>query len=340
MIISRTPVRLSFFGGGTDYNEYFEREGGAVLGTTIDKYIYVSVNRLSEFFEYKIRVGYSRAELVNKVEDIIHPSVRETLKYLGMDGNLDIHIFADLPARTGLGSSSSFTVGLLNALHALENKKVSKQQLAEESIHVEQTLIKENVGCQDQFHAAFGGLNIIEFSKSGIALRPVVISADKKQYLNDSLLVFYTGLTRFANDILKEQIENTKARSKDDYLKRMHQMVFEAEKIMSEKGKEDMARDLGRLLNESWELKKNLSSQITNRFIDEVYARAIEAGAYGGKLAGAGGGGFLFFLAPLDKKQAIREALKDLLEVHFNFENEGSKIIYVMKHAGSEEVLK
>ncbi|MEK7851574.1 MAG: kinase, partial [Deltaproteobacteria bacterium] len=234
MIISRTPVRLSFFGGGTDYREYFERKGGAVLGTTIDKYTYVSVNRLSKFFEYKIRVGYSRAELVNNVEEILHPSVRETLKFKNIGGNLDIHIFADLPAKTGLGSSSSFTVGFLNALYALEGKMAAKQQLAEEAIFIEQKLIGENVGCQDQVHASYGGLNVIEFSSTGISVKPVVISKEKYDYLNDSLMVFYTGLTRFASEIVKEQIKNTKTCSKDTYLESMHQMVFEAEKIISD----------------------------------------------------------------------------------------------------------
>lgn len=328
MIISRTPVRLSFFGGGTDYREYFEREGGAILGTTIDKYVYVSVNRLSDFFEYKIRVGYSRAELVNNVEEIIHPSVRETLKHKKLNGNLDIHIFADLPARTGLGSSSSFTVGLLNALYALQNKNIGAQELAEEATYIEQQLIKEHVGCQDQMHAAHGGLNIIEFSKSNISLRPVSISDEKKAHLNASLMVFFTGLTRYANDILKEQIENTKSRSKDEYLKKMYQMVFEAEEIIAEKDQDKMVEELGELLDESWQLKKSLSSRITNGFINDCYTKAIKAGAYGGKLAGAGGGGFLFFLVPLDKKEAVRKAMGDLLEVKFNFENEGSKIIY------------
>jgi D-glycero-alpha-D-manno-heptose-7-phosphate kinase len=173
MIISRTPVRLSFFGGGTDYREYFETNGGAVMGTTIDKFVYISVNRLSEFFEYKVRVGYSKSELVNRIEEIVHPSVRETLKYKNVPGHLDIHIFADLPARTGLGSSSSFTVGFLNALYALEGKVVSKQRLAEEAIHIEQNLIGENVGCQDQAHAAIGGLNVIEFDRKGLSVRPV-----------------------------------------------------------------------------------------------------------------------------------------------------------------------
>ncbi len=329
MIISRTPVRISFLGGGTDYREYFERKGGAVLGTTINKYNYISVNRLSDFFEYKVRVGYSKAELVNDIEDIEHPSVRETLKFKKVNGNLDIHIFADLPARTGLGSSSSFTVGFLNALYALEGMVVSKQQLAEESIYIEQQMIKENVGCQDQVHAAYGGLNIIEFNKSSISARPVVISKEKYARLNESLLVFYTGLTRYASEIVREQIENTKTCSKDDYLQKMHQMVFEAEKIISDETPKDMIKYLGELLHEGWNLKKCLSSKITNGFINEAYSKAMEAGAYGGKLAGAGGGGFFFVLAPKEKQPAVRQALDGLLEVSFNFENEGSKIIYL-----------
>lgn len=329
MIISRTPVRLSFFGGGTDYREYFERKGGAVLGTTIDKYTYVSVNRLSKFFEYKIRVGYSRAELVNNVEEILHPSVRETLKFKNITGNLDIHIFADLPAKTGLGSSSSFTVGFLNALYALEGKTISKQQLAEEAIYIEQKLIGENVGCQDQVHASYGGLNIIEFSNTRISVKPVVISKEKYDYLNDSLMVFYTGMTRYASEIVKEQIKNTKTCSKDSYLERMYHMVFEAEKIISDDKPEEMVGNLGGLLHESWQLKKCLSSQITSDLIDDIYDKAMQAGACGGKLAGAGGGGFLFFLTPKDKQESVRKALEGLLEVNFRFENDGSRIIYL-----------
>lgn len=322
-------MRLSFFGGGTDYREYFEGHGGAVLGTTIDKYVYVSVNRLSEFFEYKIRVGYSKAELVNRVEDIVHPSVRETLKFMAPGGNLDIHIFADLPARTGLGSSSTFTVGFLNALYALGGKIVPKQRLAEEAIHIEQSMIRETVGCQDQFHAAFGGLNIIEFRKEGISVRPVVISNEKYDHLDDSLMVFFTGLTRLASEVAKEQVENTAQRRLDVYLDRMHKMVHEAEGIISDQGPEGMVRGLGELLDEGWSLKKRLSGGVTNSFIDDVYEKAKAAGAYGGKLGGAGGGGFFFLLVPERKKEAVRNALKGLLEVQFRFEAEGAKIIYL-----------
>lgn len=329
MIISKTPVRFSLFGGGTDYKEYFERNGGAVLGTTINKYTYVSVNKLSDFFDYKIRVGYSKSELVNEVKDIIHPSVRETLNFKKLRGNLDIHIFADLPARTGLGSSSSFTVGFLNALYALEGNIVSKQKLAEEAIYIEHQLINENVGCQDQIHAAYGGLNLIEFSNLGFSVKPIVISNEKYDLLNASIMAFYTGLTRYATEIAAEQIENMKNQSKDAYLQKMYAMVFTAQKIISEERGEDMVKNLGNLLDESWALKKNLSSQISNAHIDEAYRTAMAAGAYGGKLAGAGGGGFLFFLVPAEKQQSVKDSLKGLLQVDINFENEGSKIIYL-----------
>lgn len=330
MIISRTPVRLSFFGGGTDYREYFVRNKGAVLGSTINKYIYVSVNELSDFFQYKIRVGYSKAELVKHVDDIVHPSVRECLKFKNITRNLDIHIFADLPARTGLGSSSSFTVGLLNALCAMEGKLIPKQKLAEDAIFVEQQMIKENVGCQDQMHCACGGMNIIEFDPARISVRPVIISIEKLQAFNSSLMVFYTGQTRFATRILSEQIQNTKNGEKDAYLARMYAMVFEAERIISDDPTEPMLRKLGELLHEGWQLKKSLSSRITNPLIDAAYENAMKAGAYGGKLAGAGGGGFLFFIVPSERQPAVRDALRGMRDVDFRFENEGSKIIYIL----------
>lgn len=331
MIISRTPVRISLFGGGTDYPEYFVRNKGAVLGSTIDKYVYISLNELSNFFQYKIRVGYSKAELVETVDEIIHPSVRECLKFKGIKGNLDIHIFADLPARTGLGSSSSFTVGLLNALNALKGKTVSKHQLAEDAITVEQQMIKENVGCQDQMHAAYGGLNIIEFDTSGIKVRQVVMSKERLELLNTSLLGFFTHITRSAHEVLHEQIENTKSGSKDSSLEKMYRMVYQAEKLITDSSDDALLKDLGSLLQEGWYLKKTLSSRITNTVIDYAYEAAVSAGAYGGKLAGAGGGGFLFFLAPVERHDAIRRSLNGMLEVKFNLETEGSKIIYILQ---------
>ncbi len=331
MIISRTPVRISFFGGGTDYREYYCRNGGAVLGTTIDKYVYVSLNRLSKFFDYKIRVSYSKAELVNSVDEIAHPSVRACLKHRNIDGNLDIHIFADLPARSGLGSSSAFTVGFLHALYALEGKIIPKEQLAEEALFVEQEVLKENVGSQDQIHAAHGGLNVIEFADSSFKVQPVVMSKAKRQLLEEATMIVFTGQTRYANEVVKEQIERTKAKNNDMYLKRIHETVSEAAKIISEQDGGLMLEDLGRLMHESWELKKALSSQVSNSLIDNAYSRAVAAGAFGGKISGAGGGGFLTMLVDPSRQPAVREALKDFPEVIFKFSDEGSSIIH-MKH--------
>ncbi len=329
LIISRTPVRISFFGGGTDYPAYFKRNKGATLGTTINKYTYVSVNTLSDFFEHKIRIGYSKTELVKNISEIQHPSIRECLNFFKMADNLDIHIFSDLPAKTGLGSSSSFTVGFLNALYALQGKKIPKQKLAEEACFVEQNCIKENVGSQDQFHAAHGGFNVFEFHNDYINVRPLIISSEKKQLLENSLMIFYTGLTRFASDVVKEQIQKTQSKNNDEYLKQMLDMVYQAEDIITASSNENLVRKFGFLLDNSWNLKKKLSSKITNPIIDEAYTKAKQHGAYGGKLCGAGSGGFLALFAPLEKQDAIRKSLKNLLEVKFKFENSGSSIIYM-----------
>lgn len=329
MIISRTPVRISFFGGGTDYPDFFQRHQGAVLGTTINQYVYVSVNTLSEFFDHKIRIGYSRTELVKTAEEIEHPSIRECLKHKKVPGNLDIHIFSDLPAKTGLGSSSSFTVGFLHALYALEGKKVGKYNLASEACHVEQNLIKENVGSQDQFHAAHGGFNVIEFNEDIIRIRPAIVTRSKIAALQDHLMVFYTGMTRHASEILQEQITKTKGQTNDATLHRMRDMVYEAEDILAHASEPEIPRVFGTLLDESWQLKKSLSSKISNSLIDEKYITAKNAGAYGGKLCGAGSGGFLALFVPPEKKDSVRLALKDLMEVKFRFENEGSTIVYM-----------
>lgn len=328
MIISRTPVRISFFGGGTDYPDHYLANGGAVVGTTIDKYVYVTINRLSNFFEYKIRVGYSKSELVNSISDIVHPSVRECLRHKAIDGNLDIHIVADLPARTGLGSSSAFTVGFLNAIYALEGKIVSKEQLANDALYVEQELIKENVGSQDQIHASYGGFNLIEFQSGKFKVQPIIISKEKRQTLEDSLMVFFTGQTRFATDILSEQVERTRAKDNDIFLKEMHAMVYDAVDIISNENENTFLKSLGSLLNESWSLKKSLSKSVSNQLIDDAYATALKAGALGGKIAGAGGGGFLMLLVDPSRKAEVREALNNLLEVKFKFEDTGSSIIY------------
>lgn len=329
MIISRTPVRISFFGGGTDYREYYMRKAGIILGTTIDKYVYVSLNQFSPFFDYKIRVSYSRAELVNNINDIIHPSVRECLKFKNIDKNLDIHIFSDLPARTGLGSSSAFTVGFLNALHALEGRIIPKQQLADEARHLEQDLIPENVGSQDQFHAAYGGFNVMEFDQNGIRVRPVVISNKKRGLLEKCMMVFYTRQNRYASEVVKEQVDKTNGGHNDAYLEEMYAMVGKAADILAHSDSETMVKDFGALLHENWELKKKLSSKVTNSGIDDAYVRAREAGAFGGKLSGAGGGGFLTLFVPPHRQDHVRQSLSDLLEVQCKFENQGSTIIYM-----------
>ena len=329
MIISRTPVRISLFGGGTDYPDYYKENGGIVIGTTIDKYVYVSINQLSDFFEYKIRVGYSKSELANNVDDIVHPSVRECLKYKDISGNLDVHIFADLPAKTGLGSSSSFTVGFLNALHALEGKCLTRDTLASQAIHVEQKLIKENVGSQDQIHAAFGGLNIIEFGAETFKVRPLIISKPKKELLQESMMIFYTGQTRFASEILTEQVKRTKNNSNNTYLSEITEIAHKAINVFSDAPINNFTRSVGELLHESWSIKKSLSKSVTNDLIDDAYERAVIAGAYGGKISGAGGGGFLTLIVDIDKQNTVREALKNFLEVKFELEDTGSTIIYL-----------
>ena len=330
LIISRTPVRISFFGGGTDYPDFYLRHGGKVLGTSIDKFIHTSVKTFkSAFFDHSIRVAYSKTELVKSVDEILHPSVRESLKFKGISGNLDIHIFSDLPAKTGLGSSSSFTVGFLNALEALSGKKISKQKLALEACHVEQRCIQEAVGSQDQFHAAFGGFNVIEFTSSHVQVRPVVISREKKECLQDHLLVFYTGISRLAGEIAKEQIEKTKKTLNDAHLYRMLELVDQAEEVLTSYAGEEMVKQFGLLLDEGWNLKKQLSSQVTNPLIENAYEAAMRAGAHGGKLCGAGNGGFLIFFVPQEKKEEVRRSLAPLNEVEIRFENEGSAIIYM-----------
>lgn len=329
IIVSRTPVRISFFGGGTDYPNYFVEKPGSVVGACIDKYTHISISTPQPFFEHKYRIAYSRTELTSSTDLIEHPSIRECLKRKAIDRHLDVHIFSDLPARTGLGSSSSFTVGFLNALYALEGKRVTRQLLAEEACYIEQQMIRENVGSQDQFHAAYGGLNIFTFSQKGVTARPLLISKKKRQLLEGSLMLFYTGITRFASKILSEQMEKTTAKQNDEYLMRMHEMVDQFEHVVSECDASELLQAFGAMLDEGWQLKKNLSSQISRGDIDEAYEKAKKAGALGGKLCGAGGGGFLLLLVPEESQDAVRAALHPMIEVPFHFEDEGTKIIYM-----------
>ena len=324
MIITRTPFRISFFGGGTDYPAYYKKHGGAVLSTTINKYCYISCRYLPPYFDYNYRIRYSKREETKTISQIQHPSVRECLKMCGLNKGIEIVHTSDIPARSGVGSSSSFTVGLLNALYALNGKMVTKRQLAREAIHVEQTMIKENVGSQDQVATAFGGFNKIEFGGDRIFyVTPLTVNPEKLESLQNRLILFFTGFSRTASDIAGEQIKRTP--EKYNELKTMKEMLDEVIEILN--GSSNSIDDFGRLLNESWKIKRNLTKLITNDKIDQIYSAAIEAGALGGKLLGAGGGGFILFYAPIEFHSRIRERLKNLLCVPFQFENLGSQVI-------------
>ena len=329
MIISRTPFRISFFGGGTDYNGWFSENRGAVLATTIDKYCYITCRYLPPFFEYKSRIIYSEMEHVHGIDDIDHPSVREVLRFLKITEGIEIHHDGDLPARTGLGSSSSFTVGLLNSLYALKGTMVTKERLAKEAIHVEQEMIKENVGCQDQTLAAYGGFNYIEFGgPTHLRVQPLTIPMAKLNLLQHHLMVFFTGFSRTASQIAQHQIKNIP--NKKAELGRMHEMVQEAIDALNSN---DLLK-FGKLLDESWKLKRSLSDKISTEHVDQMYEAAIRAGALGGKLLGAGGGGFILFFVEPHQKPKVRAALKDLLEVPIKFENLGSQIIFYQPDTG------
>ncbi len=324
MIISRTPFRISFFGGGTDYPVWYRDNCGAVLATTIDKYCYITCRYLPPFFEHKHRIVYSQAELVRNIDEIRHPAVRESLRFAGITEGLEIHHDGDLPARTGLGSSSSFTVGLLHALCALRGIMPSKMQLARDAIHIEQDVLKENVGCQDQVLAAFGGLNRIEFSGDrNIEVKRATLSPSRLESLQSHLMLFFSGFSRIASEIAGEQIKETPNKKKE--LAEMYRMVDEAIKTLGGSGDLD---DFGRLLHESWQLKRSLTNKISNPYTDFVYDTALKAGATGGKLLGAGGGGFILFFVKPELQPTVKEALSGLLHVPFRFESSGSQIIF------------
>ncbi len=324
MIISRTPFRVSFFGGGTDYPVWYRENGGAILGTTIDKYCYISLRYLPPFFEHKYRIVYSQAELVRSIDEIHHPAVRETLRYMGVTDGMEIHHDGDLPARTGLGSSSSFTVGLVHALHALQGTMSSKMQLAKEAIHIEQDILKENVGCQDQLLAAFGGLNRIDFSgEHNFEIKRVVSKSSRLESLQNHLMLAFTGLSRIASGVAAEQIKQTPNKKRE--LTEMHQMVDEAINILNGDG--DLV-DFGKLLHHTWQLKRSLTDKISSPYTDFLYEKALQAGATGGKLLGAGGGGFMLFFVKPELQSKVREALSDLLCVPMRFEGTGSQIIF------------
>lgn len=323
MIISRTPFRISFFGGGTDYAPWYREHGGKLLTTTFNRYCYISARYLPPFFEKKSRIVWSRIELVDRAEDIQHPAVRAGLKFLGIDQGVEIHHDGDLPARTGLGSSSAFTVGLLHALYGLKREMVSKARLAKEAIYLEQELLKEKVGIQDQIQVAHGGINVITIRTDGeYDVSPVILSPERRQALSEHLMLFFTGISRFASEVAAAQVKAIPDKQKE--LRAIGGMVDEALKVMV--GGE--LADFGRMLDESWQLKRSLSSAISNERIDGVYEAARRAGALGGKLLGAGGGGFMLIFAPPERQARIREALRGLLEIPFDFEFAGSQLIF------------
>ena len=324
MIISRTPYRISFFGGGTDYPAWYGDHGGAVLATTINKYCCLHCRFLPPFFEHRTRVVWSMIETVKEHQDIEHPAVRAVINHLGIEEGLEIHHIGDLPARAGLGSSSAFAVGLLNALHGLRGRMASQLELAREAIYVEQELVADSVGVQDQIVTAVGGLNRVDIARDGsFTVSPLLISTQRIRELNDHLMLFFTGVSRNASTIAADQIQQIPHHQRE--LTQMLQLVDEAQSVVC--GDTDIT-EFGRLLDESWKLKQSLSSRIAPDFVNDIYAQARSAGAVGGKLLGAGGGGFVLVFAPPEAQKAIRGELSALLAVPVSFERSGSRVIF------------
>ena len=331
MIISRTPFRISFFGGGTDYPVWYRENGGVVLNTTIDKYCYISCRFLPPFFGYKYRIRYSLREEKCDINEIKHPAVRECLKFMRIEQGIEMVHTSDLPARSGIGSSSAFTIGFLNALYALAGRMVGKRRLASNAIYVEQDVVGESVGSQDQVAASFGGLNRIEFNgKENFFVQPVTLNQRRITELQNHLMFFFTGFSRTASEIATDQIRNTA--SKRAELRNMREMVDEALNILNNSN--ENIEGFGKLLYESWRLKRSLSSRVSTDAVDSMYEVALNAGAIGGKLCGAGGGGFMLLFVPPRKQRHVGKALNNLLHVPFNFETLGSQII-VYAHQNS-----
>lgn len=326
MIITRTPFRISFFGGGTDYPVFYKEHGGAVLSTTINKYCYITCRYLPPFFDHKFRIRYSKKEETKTIDEIVHPSVRECFNYMKVEKGVEIVHTGDIPALSGIGSSSSFTVGLLNALYALRGEVVTKRRLAFDAIHIEQDLIGEPVGSQDQTAAAFGGFNHIEFGgrKEGIFVQTIPIEVKKLDYLQSCLLFYFTGFPRYASEVSKEQVLQTPQKVRELHL--MKDMVDEAINILN--GPMEQIHEFGKLLHESWMIKRNLTRLISNDDIDNMYQAAIGAGAIGGKLCGAGGGGFMLLFVPPENQAKVKEKMKNLLLVPMRFENLGSHLVF------------
>lgn len=324
MIISRTPFRISFFGGGTDYPAWYRKHGGAVLATTINKYCYITCRYLPPFFEHRYCVIYSRMEYCQTIEEIVHPAVREVLRFLKFDRGLEIHHDGDLPARSGMGSSSAFTVGLLHALYALNGHMATKKQLASESIYIEQDLLRETVGSQDQVLAAYGGLNQIVFLPNGeVSVTPITIQAERRRELNDHLMLFYTGIKRTASNVAESYVNGIEERKRQ--LRIMKDLVDESVSVLNS---DQDIRGFGELLHEAWQAKRSLSSSVSNSEVDDLFKVAMSAGAIGGKLTGAGGGGFLLLFVPPEHQERVRLKLNRLIHVPIKFESLGSQIIF------------
>ena len=324
MIISRTPFRMSLFGGGTDYPDWFLENGGMVLGATIDKYCYLSVRYLPPFFAHKHRVVWSEIELVNNIDEIRHPAVKAILEEMKFIRGLEISYNADLPARSGLGSSSAFTVGLINALTALRGKMISKKALAQDAIRIEQEVIGEAVGSQDQIWAAYGGLNKIEFQKDGkFSISPIIMGEKNYLSLESSLMLFFTGFSRVAPLIAQKKIDNFK--NKEEELNMLSTLASSAASSLQDKNYD--IKKIGELIHEAWILKRELAEGVTTKEIDEIYKEGLLAGALGGKILGAGGGGFILFVVPPENQANLQKRLSKLVHVKFNFDSVGSNIV-------------
>lgn len=323
MIITKTPFRMSFFGGGTDMPAFFNEHGGAVISTTFDKYCYVNVRHLPPFMPYISELVYSKFERVNDIDEIVHPLIRECMRLHDIH-EIRLTYEGDLPARTGLGTSSTFAVGMLNAFCALKGKMMSKHQLADEAIHVERDILQEHGGWQDQIAAAFGGLNRIDFADNQFKVTPIIINPDRKKMLDENLMLFYTGVQRFSSEIQADTF--AKPVDKTKQLLDMLALVDEAERILTDKNVS--LNEFGKLLDTTWKLKRGTGSKVSNGSIDDLYEKAVKAGSLGGKLLGAGGGGFLLFYVEKDKQQNVLNALDSLMHVPFEFENEGTTVIH------------
>lgn len=323
MVITQTPFRMSFFGGGTDFPGFYNEHGGAVISTTFDKYCYVNVRHLPPFFEYSTELSYSKIERVKNIDEINHPSIRECMRYLDMR-DIRLTYEADLPAKSGLGTSSSFAVGMLNAFYSLKGKYKSKRELADDAIYLERELCNEAGGVQDQIAVAFGGFNRIDFSADGYQVTPVVMSNERKEILNDNLMMFFTGFSRFSSDI--QTSTQAVLKDKTAQLLEMYSLVDTAQGILTDKNSD--LNDFGRLLDHTWKLKRGITTRISTNSLDEIYEKAMSAGALGGKLLGAGGGGFFVFYVEPEKRKSVIQALDKLLYIPFRFEDSGTRVIY------------